>query len=361
MLVYDHSPGELLKMYTKNLIPSAAISKSMGAFMLNSPDKKLTVSPSFFADIQDEFGGRMSDFSSWGTTPDLKIKPEITAPGGNIYSAYLRDGYKTLSGTSMASPHIAAAVSLIKARIAKDFASAIPESERTSRIEQFMMSTAVPQKDENGNYYSPRKQGAGLINLASALKSKVIIEGSSQTRPKMEVGESASGTWELSFKVKSFDSAKQSFTAEPVVMTEDIVSVDGKDYIAQSPRVLSSDEYSVSAIPDISLEPNGEQTIKFTLSLTDKGKSALEKFPNGIYVDGFIRLKPKDIENQVPLSIPFLGFYGSWNKAPVLDKDIYSGEAPAIFATFLGYVKYSSGSEYRPLHILGYNGFLKKG
>ena len=161
------------------------------------------------------------------------------------------------------------------------------------------MSTAVPQKDENGNYYSPRKQGAGLINLASALKSKVIIEGSSQTRPKMEVGESASGTWELSFKVKSFDSAKQSFTAEPVVMTEDIVSVDGKDYIAQSPRVLSSDEYSVSAIPDISLEPNGEQTIKFTLSLTDKGKSALEKFPNGIYVDGFIRLKPKDIENQV--------------------------------------------------------------
>ena len=50
----------------------------------------------------------MSDFSSWGTTDDLTIKPEITAPGGNIYSVngLLKetDGYEVMSGTSMATP-----------------------------------------------------------------------------------------------------------------------------------------------------------------------------------------------------------------------------------------------------------------
>ena len=46
----------------------------------------------------------MSDFSSWGVTLDLELKPEIAAPGGNIYSAMLNNEYATMSGTSMASP-----------------------------------------------------------------------------------------------------------------------------------------------------------------------------------------------------------------------------------------------------------------
>ena len=29
----------------------------------------------------------MSDFSSWGATSELTLKPELSAPGGNIYSA----------------------------------------------------------------------------------------------------------------------------------------------------------------------------------------------------------------------------------------------------------------------------------
>ena len=59
----------------------------------------------------------MSDFSSWGVPGSLELKPEITAPGGNIYSvngAHKGDGghtshdaYETMSGTSMASPQVA--------------------------------------------------------------------------------------------------------------------------------------------------------------------------------------------------------------------------------------------------------------
>lgn len=51
--------------------------------------------------------GRMTSFTSWGTTPSLDLKPEITAPGGNIYSTVNNDNYTVMSGTSMAAPHVA--------------------------------------------------------------------------------------------------------------------------------------------------------------------------------------------------------------------------------------------------------------
>ena len=50
----------------------------------------------------------MSDFSSWGVPGTLEMKPEITAPGGNIYSVngLIAGGtsYENMSSTSMATP-----------------------------------------------------------------------------------------------------------------------------------------------------------------------------------------------------------------------------------------------------------------
>lgn len=47
-----------------------------------------------------------ASFSNWGTPVD------IGAPGVSIYSTWLKNGYKTISGTSMASPHVAGAAAL---------------------------------------------------------------------------------------------------------------------------------------------------------------------------------------------------------------------------------------------------------
>ena len=72
----------------------------MGRSSLSLGDQRVTV-----GQTQWEDGAlTMSDFSSWGVTLDLKLKPEIAAPGGNIYSAVLNNGYANMSGTSMASP-----------------------------------------------------------------------------------------------------------------------------------------------------------------------------------------------------------------------------------------------------------------
>ncbi len=108
----------------------------------------------------------MAGFSSSGPSGcggAFAIKPEVSAPGLSIRSSVPGGGYDNMSGTSMATPHVAGIVALMN--------QANPDLDVTS-IKQILMETATdmgaPGEDNNSGY--------GLVNAYTAVN--LALEGS---------------------------------------------------------------------------------------------------------------------------------------------------------------------------------------
>ncbi|TLS26670.1 hypothetical protein PpBr36_05458 [Pyricularia pennisetigena] len=125
-----------------------------------------------------------SYFTSWGGLYDLSVKPDIAAPGTDIYSTYIGDGndvFSLLSGTSMATPYVAGVAALyISANggrsihgkgFAKQLAMDIMATGSPLPWLRYSDRTAVPSST------APVHQvGGGLVNATAAIRSKMQLE-----------------------------------------------------------------------------------------------------------------------------------------------------------------------------------------
>src|SRR5690554_1505790 len=93
-----------------------------------------------------------------GGTGSLLIKPEVSAPGTNVRSAYPGGGYANLTGTSMASPHVAGAIALLK-----QFAPTLTGKQIKLALYNTAIDLGTPGED---NTY-----GTGLIDVYAAMLS----------------------------------------------------------------------------------------------------------------------------------------------------------------------------------------------
>lgn len=358
-IVYDNVEGDLISMATNNSIPMAFISKANGEIMLAAQNKTVSVGSEYVDTFKDAYCGQMSDFSSWGVTPDLKLKPEITAPGGNIYSTLPNDLYGSMSGTSMASPHMAGAAVIMDQYIREQQDGLnMSQNERTALANALMMSTATPIRNGNDLPYSPRQQGAGLVQLQRAVKAKAYLTDADGNLPKAETGSHADGKFSFSLTANSLagqNGQNIQYQAEITVLTESTVSENGQTFIAQTPKQLTAQQVTVEIPETVSLKAGGKEKINVGVELTEAGKAELDKlFPNGIFIEGFVTLTPVS-GDEVSLSYPFMGFYGEWNDVPVFDSDIYDGETAAVCEMQLGQFDVTTGGGY----ILGHNLYVK--
>ena len=286
-------------------------------------EHKLNVDPNFS-------GGKitMSDFSSWGTTGDLELKPEITAPGGSIYSVNGVDpsgtAYEQMSGTSMSSPHVAGLVALASQYIAdRGLAEKTGLSQRVL-TQSLMMSTAQILM-ENELPYSVRNQGAGLASIENMLKADayIMVEGQPDGKVKANLGDGRQDRT-FTFSINNLTAAQQTYDLSALVMTTGVTEIDGYALATDEMAVLPAD-VTFSTGDSVTVPAGGSVSVTVTIAISDEtaAQMAAKGFVNGFYIEGFVYAEPvADAEGTVASahSIPMLGWYGGWTDVSMYEQ-----------------------------------------
>lgn len=289
-----------------------------------------------------DFGSyTMSDFSSWGSSPEMDVKPEVAAPGGNVYSAVTGGtaAYAYMSGTSMATPQMAGISAQISQYIASDpkFAG-LDATARHELVTQLLMSTAKPMDEpgDGASYYPVRQQGAGLADVQAAISTPVYltVDGAAKaSRPKAELGESPSGTWTFGVTLHNLTGEAVTYAPEAHATSDQVEGglfrQNTKDWTGQGISVSYGGAFD-AASGTVTVPANGTATYTVTVACEDAFTSwAAANTPNGTFVEGFALLKAQT-DGAVDLSTPFLGFYGDWDAVPAFDATYESGAAHVI-------------------------------
>ncbi|MCD8119129.1 MAG: S8 family serine peptidase [Lachnospiraceae bacterium] len=253
ILVYNNVSGTISADISsaEGTIPFASISMAAGAYLQSVYDAAVeagTVAELTFSDEMDlvpnDTAYELSYFSSWGTTADLRIEPDITAPGGSIYSTLdSSDGYYGLmSGTSMASPQIAGVSALLQQYLRKNYT--LSDSETREVLTALLLSTAVPLAYDDDTLYPVRQQGSGLVNVYNAITSTAYLSVEGAEEPQAELGDDPEKTGEYSFTfdVVNFGDTTLYYDVNTTVASEDYTEdEDGTTFLSGAPINLDAE------------------------------------------------------------------------------------------------------------------------
>ena len=252
-LVYNNESGTIIMDMTDCPVtmPCASITMADGAYILSAleedPDLTLTVGADQ-ALIASDSAYQMSTFSSWGVTPSLTLEPDITAPGGNIYSTMDDGTYGLMSGTSMASPNLAGISALVKEYVmSEDGLGKADGADTNSLVRALLMSTSKPlvYQNQEGLYYSPRSQGSGLADAYGAVTTQAYLTVDGCDVPKVELYDDPdqTGSYNYSFNVTNFGDATLFYDLNTVAQTEGVNS----DYADQGYLFMSHSPMALAA------------------------------------------------------------------------------------------------------------------
>lgn len=342
-------------------IPVIAIEKANGEILAAAGGGSVTFDKGNV--ILAESGAEgISTFSSRGVTPSLQLKPDLTGVGGMIYSTVITpEKYNYKSGTSMATPQVAGAAVLVREYVEKKFPN-MPRKQQEQLIENLLMSSARPIKDEKGIYYSAQAQGAGLIDMYGALETAAVMYAK-DNRTKIELGDHVdSKTVKFDVYIENIGITTKKFELSGTLLADNTLTLVNTDDSSDtlhlnttleqiiSENVVFTSNNAIISGKTLTLTPLAKAKITVTFTVTDAMRENLSyKFKNGYFVNGFVFAKP--VGELYELSIPFLGFVGDWSATPIFDKSTMYDEIESLES----YPFYAVDRMVCESQILGYN------
>ena len=344
---------------------------------------------------------QLSDFSSEGATSTLDLNPNISAPGTSIRGAVLGEansqgqvpesnldpnsvGY--LSGTSMATPNYTGISALLlgekQAEAFNDTGHLLTDEERLNYLKTITMrtmSTADQYTLENyvmyDNFtsedtktdddyetpvtiykaegtttevqYSPRKQGAGVVNAGDAINSDVYLEGlipdketgnyatdlntaEGNNFAKIELRNNkkiANGNISLGFRLHNEGDTPKTYKVKLKVFAPLINKYHNHDnelanYVANDTtfegaelqtsydKLLEEVDLNIS----VTVEANSTTSQTVEHQISNESKEYLAKFKNGAFLEGYLIFEDTSADG-IDLSMPYMGFYGDYGQA----------------------------------------------
>jgi subtilisin family serine protease len=239
--------------------------------------------------------GLVSTFSSFGPSAELDFKPDLGAPGGNIYSTYFdpvtHDGYATLSGTSMASPHVAGSVALLL--------QAKPHTP-PPLARDLLQNNAVPA-NWNGNpglgfLDNVHVQGAGLIHI-----DRTITTNASISPAKLALGEGQAGPVTQTLTLQNGGGAAVTYDLTHVgALTTGPSEFTVSEFVAPASVAFSA--------PSVTVPAGGTATVNATITAPTTA--------NLYTYGGYLVATPQ--AGGLPLRVPYIGVTGDYQAVKVL-------------------------------------------
>ena len=252
----------------------------------------------------------IAGYSAWGPGSGLHLTPALTAFGGPVTSAGAASSqqYRSDAGTSMASPYAAGSCAVLLQSLRE---RGVTDKEEAAALAQGLLASRARLLTEGGLPLSPRRQGAGLIDLESACSGVLAVMD-----PLMELGESEEGDFRLPVRLRNLSGRDLTVSLEVQVLTDDWVKRDGRWYSGMTPRDITAGA-AVSGPRSVTVPAGGEATAELRLRVGEELRRELaEVYPNGFYAEGYVTASG----GGETAHGAFLGYCGSWSAAPVLEQ-----------------------------------------
>ena len=338
VIIFNNAGDELLNMQypEEGEIPAMFIGETYGTELAELEEPVTLHFPDGTIAAPNPTGGQMSAFTSWGTTPTLDMKPEVTAPGGMIYSTVLNGQYGSMSGTSMAAPHVAGSTALVQQYLLNEGMDR-EEVAEMSKIRH--MNTADPIRDAFGNLYSPRRQGAGMIRPDKAIMTPVTVVNQEDGEAKVQLRDFQDEVFTMTLDATNHSDEAVTYDVDVDVIVDELIAVLMWQWMDSAPLV----DVVVMGDEEVTIGAGATETVTVTVDISEAKIPAFhpaigyEEYPvvdyPNLFIEGFINLVDQndpDGAGGLDLVVPFLGFYGDWageNSPRILDGFDYYGEA----------------------------------